>query len=147
MYKMEIVVFGQKLRIEVIIICVILGYILGAHLLCSCSKITVKEGLSMLKSAPLDYRMGSDIPNSWENKPEMRYNGPNDWYKSLENNVAPDPRQMIASGHMSMLSDNTFDPKCCPSTYTSSMGCACLSPEQTKYLSERGGNRTFATEY
>ena len=144
---MEIVIFGQKLRVEVIIICVILGYILGAHLLCSCAKITVKEGLTMLKGASVDYRMGADIQSSWENKSDLKYNGPNDWFKSLENNVAPDPRKTTAAGQLDVLADNVFDPKCCPSFYSSSMGCACLSPEQAKYLSERGGNRTFATEY
>jgi hypothetical protein len=144
---MEIVIFGQKLRVEVIIICVILGYILGAHLFCSCAKITVKEGLGLLKGAPVDYRMGADIKSSWENKPELKYDGPKDWFKSLDNNVAPNPQQMTASGHLSLLSDNVFDPNCCPSFYSSSMGCACLSPEQAKYLSERGGNRTFPTEY
>ena len=147
MYKMELFIFGQKLRVEIIIICVIVGYILGAHLLCSCSKISAKEGLTMLKGASLDYRMGSDIQSSWENKPEMRFNGPNDWYKGLENNVAPNPQQMIAGGKMDILSENKYDPKCCPSTYSSSMGCACVSPEQAKYLNESGGNRTFATEY
>jgi hypothetical protein len=147
MYKMEIVIFGQKLRVEVIIICVILGYILGGHLLCSCSKVTAKEGLALLKGAPLDYRMGSDVKSSWENKSDLKYNGPNDWFKSLENNIAPNPQKMTESGQLDLLADNKFDPNCCPSFYSSSMGCACLSPEQAKYLSERGGNRTFATEY
>lgn len=147
MYKMEIVVLGQKLRVEIIVICVVIGYILGAHLLCSCSKISAREGLAMLQGASVDYRMGSDIHSSWENKPELRTNGPNDWYKGLESNVAPNPQQTVSSGHMDLLSDNKYDPKCCPSTYSSSMGCACVSPEQAKYLNERGGNRTFATEY
>lgn len=35
-----------------------------------------------------------------------------------------------------------FKPECCPSTYSSSSGCACMCPEQLKYLNSRGGNRS-----
>ena len=51
MYSMEIKIFGQTLRVEIVIACVIVGYILGGYLLCSCSRITIKEGFSMLKGA------------------------------------------------------------------------------------------------
>lgn len=40
-----------------------------------------------------------------------------------------------------------FKPECCPSTYSSSMGCACMCPEQLKYLNSRGGNRTHPSLY
>ena len=44
--------------------------------------------------------------------------------------------------------DNTkFSHTCCPSTYSSSSGCACLSPQQMSYLNQRGGNRTSASLY
>ena len=38
------------------------------------------------------------------------------------------------------LSNTTFKPECCPSSYTTSAGCACLTPEQLEYVSKRGGN-------
>ena len=39
---------------------------------------------------------------------------------------------------------NKFDGSCCakPQQYSSSTGCACISPEQMKYLNRRGGNNT-----
>ena len=40
-----------------------------------------------------------------------------------------------------------FKPECCPSTYSSSMGCACMCPEQLRYLNSRGGNRTHPSLY
>ena len=40
-----------------------------------------------------------------------------------------------------------FKPDCCPSTYSSSQGCACLCPQQINYLNSRGGNRTFPTQF
>ena len=151
MYSMEIKIFGQTLRVEIVIACVIVGYILGGYLLCSCSRITIKEGFSMLKGAPISYQLGADIPQSWEHSPPspegIRYSNPNQWYNSLEGNVAPEPNQFIESGRLDLLADNSFKPSCCPSFYSSSTGCACISPEQMKYMNQRGGNRTFATEF
>lgn len=146
MYKMEIQILGQKLRVEVLILILLLGYLLWGHVLCSCSKISLKEGLALI-GAPVSYHMGDGVYGSWENKPELKYNGPNDWYKSLEGNVAPDPKKFVESGRLEFLADNKFDPKCCPSFYSGDMGCPCISPEQMKYLNSRGGNRTFPTEF
>ena len=151
MYRMEIKIFGQNLRIEIIIACVIVGYILGGYLLCSCAKITIKEGFSMLTSAPISYQMGADIPQSWEHSPPslegIRTTNPNQWYNNLEGNNAPEPNKFIESGSLDILADNSFKPSCCPSLYSSSSGCACISPEQMKYMNQHGGNRTFATEF
>lgn len=47
--------------------------------------------------------------------------------------------------------DIQFKPECCGnpagSSYSNSMGCACICPEQWTYLNSRGGNRTFPTEF
>jgi Ca2+/Na+ antiporter len=40
---------------------------------------------------------------------------------------------------MAMLAYNRSSPDCCPSTYSNSMGCVCLSAEQKDYLA-RGGS-------
>lgn len=155
---MEVKIFGQSLRIEVILVCVLLGFVLGSHLLCSCSKISFskgldllkassfKEGLAMLEGADLNYKMGGDVPNSWENQNAGKFES-KDWYKSLESNTAPDPMKQTESGKMEFLAYNKFDSKCCPSPYTSDAGCACISPEQMKYLNSRGGNRTFPSDF
>jgi hypothetical protein len=143
---MNIVLFGQTIRVEVIIVSMIVGAILGTHLLCSCSKLSMKEGFALL-GAPTSYHMGEGVPTSWENKSELSYNGPNDWYKSLEGNTAPEPNKWVESGKLEFLAENKFDSKCCPSFYSGDSGCPCISPEQMKYLNSRGGNRTFPTEF
>tara|TARA_B100001093_G_C26782183_1_gene995132 strand:+ start:39 stop:584 length:546 start_codon:yes stop_codon:yes gene_type:complete len=47
--------------------------------------------------------------------------------------------------------DIQFKPECCGnpagSSYSNSMGCACICPEQWTYLNSRGGNRTFPSEF
>ena len=47
--------------------------------------------------------------------------------------------------------DIQFKPECCGnpagSSTSNSMGCACMCPEQWRYLNSRGGNRTFPSEF
>ena len=144
---MEFKLFGYTMRIEIILLCIFIGYILGGHILCSCSKISMYEGFSMLTGADVKYKMGSDISKSWENPKDLQNNTSHDWVKSLEGNIAPNPNTMINDSNLHFLGENKFDPKCCPSAYSNSTGCVCLSPEQAMYVSQRGGNRTFPTEY
>ena len=53
----------------------------------------------------------------------------------------------LEPGNLFFFRDNTFSPFCPGSQYSSSMGYACTSVDQLKYLNRRGGNRTFPTEY
>lgn len=39
------------------------------------------------------------------------------------------------------LKDVKFSPKCCPSTYSTDKGCACLTDKTKKLISGRGSNR------
>ena len=59
---METKLFGITFRVEIAILCIALGYILGAHLFCSCLRITPMEGFEMLggiKNAVNDKMNGS----------------------------------------------------------------------------------------
>lgn len=49
-------------------------------------------------------------------------------------NVPPFPE-------LSMFVNNKQSHACCPSPYTGSNGCVCVTKEQLKYLNNRGGNR------
>ena len=53
------------------------------------------------------------------------------------------PEIPLPEGEMFFFKDTKFQPSCCPSTYTSSMGCACLSKKQLQHLIMRGGNHTI----
>jgi len=48
---------------------------------------------------------------------------------------------------MFYFKDNQFKPECCPATYSTSIGCGCMSEDQINYLNERGGNRTFSSNF
>jgi hypothetical protein len=54
----------------------------------------------------------------------------------------PDSPQML-----SMLSFNQARPECCPSTFSTSTGCVCLTSKQSDWLSLRGGNNGFNSDF
>ena len=53
----------------------------------------------------------------------------------------------LPEGEMLMFANTPFKPECCPSTYTNSSGCACLTTSQYGYLQNRGGNNIPYSEY
>jgi hypothetical protein len=145
---MEIKILGEKYRLEILALCVVIGAFIAINVFCSCAG-GVKEGFqagTALAGAALDYTMGKGVSQSWEGESGRSITSdPKSWFGHLDGNQGgPVP---LAKGQLFMFGDNKFDGSCCPSTYTNSSGCACLSPEQAKYLNERGGNRTLTTEY
>jgi hypothetical protein len=53
----------------------------------------------------------------------------------------------LPENELDMLASTTFKPECCPSIYSKSTGCACISTEQHVFLAERGGNNYPKSEY
>ena len=51
----------------------------------------------------------------------------------------------LPEGELFFFKDTKFSPECCPGTYSSSLGCACLSKPQFNHLVTRGGNNTVPT--
>jgi len=46
-----------------------------------------------------------------------------------------------------MFATTPFKPECCPSAFSSSTGCACMTTQQYNWLRERGGNNVPYSEY
>ena len=67
----------------------------------------------------------------------------NDKQSKVNNKGTPVPLQ----GTLFYFKNNKFAPECCPSSYSSSTGCACISNDQLEYLNQRGGNRTLPSEF
>jgi len=66
--------------------------------------------------------------------------GTEDRLNSLQYNSGPPIP--LPEDQLFFFKDTKFNPSCCPSTYTSSIGCACMSKKQFQYLTQRGGNHT-----
>lgn len=130
---MEYKLFGIKFRVEIVIIAIIIGMIMGGHLLCSCSRISFNEG----------FEIGSDMLNILTDKLE---NGKKKvvYSKKDSNIIMPSESSDLDSGVSSMdfFEDTKFTPESCPNTYSSSTGCATFGPKQKLALATRGGNNT-----
>jgi len=128
---MEITILGQKFRGEIIILCMIVTAFIIGNMWCSCSGGLLEGFESGIKvtGAAIDYSMGKGVPNSWEKKAGAGEDSDStDWSKHLESNVGG--KVPLDEGELLIFAKNKFDSSCCPSTYTNSMGCVCVTPEQ-----------------
>ena len=68
---MEFKLFGQKLRLEIVIISMLLGAFIAMNSWCSCAG-GIKEGFSaaaaLAGGSPLEYTISNGVPVSWESK-------------------------------------------------------------------------------
>tara|TARA_B100000902_G_C27166686_1_gene841600 strand:+ start:546 stop:977 length:432 start_codon:yes stop_codon:yes gene_type:complete len=143
---MEISILGNKMRIEIIALCILIGWIICCNIWCgACGGL--KEGFNVangLIGAGINYSMGKNVSGSYDKTGQT--GSYNSWYKSLDGNTQGLPVP-LPEGQLAMFADNKNDPTCCPSTYSGSTGCVCATPQQMKYLNERGGNRTLNSEF
>jgi hypothetical protein len=147
MYSMEIKVLGLTCRVEIIVISIIVGMILGGHVLCSCitpeAKKQAKEGFhNALGSAPTNYKMGQGVKSSWDTKqlPSIA--------QDLSTHMGP--TVPLPAGQLFFFANNNFSPDCCvppQSGVSNGDGCACVTQEQVNYISSRGGNRATWGEF
>ena len=114
----------------------ILGMVIGGVLLSGCKK----------------YHTEHFSSNSKNNKEKIK-NWTKDAKKFAENNLYQDHliKNQTYSGENNFKKDNEkffltetiAKPECCPSTYSNSQGCLCMTPEQNDFLNERANNRSY----
>ena len=123
---MNIKVFGKKMRLEIILLFIALGFILNATMFCSCLR---KEGMSNIDAPGPQEGVHNEKYNEVHNRSEM--------YQS--------PEVPLPEGQLFMYANNTFKPECCKfSSVGGSTGCACETKEQKNYIASRGGNKSGA---
>ena len=161
---MNITILGLKCRAEIIVLSIVVGFVLASFTICSCAKISpeackkvlsessgvITEGFRKISdiadAASLNYHMNADQPGSWSQK-AMGYASDMGYNTVLASHANYKGTEVPLQGTMNFFKNNSFKPECCPSTYTSSTGCACTSVAQLNYLNQRGGNRTLASEF
>lgn len=161
---MDITILGLKCRAEIMVLCIVVGFVIASFTICSCAKISpevckkvisdssgvVTEGFRKISdiadAAAVNYQMGMDNPGSWGQK-AMGYASDMGYNTVLSSHANYKGTDVPLQGTLNFFKDNAFKPECCPSTYTSSTGCACTSVSQLNYLNQRGGNRTLASEF
>jgi hypothetical protein len=167
MYNMNVSIGSYKFRGEILILIVIVGLILFGHTLCGCSKVTAKEGFYMAKNVMQSLKEGFSPANT-NNGDSARYTlgdytpvNTSSWFQA---NLALAPGQKpskgaqkiwdrkkqpipLPEGELDMFATTPFKGSCCPNTYSTSTGCACMTVDQYKYLNGRGGNNVPYSEY
>lgn len=191
---MDISIGPYKFRLEILILIGLLLWVIFGHVLCSCSRIGLMEGMEVMKDAadaadasakkqvakkemtggdsataaattnPKAGKEGfSNLGNFSPDYQSADYQGANttNWsMPTLEYTkggkldpgaqaILDRPKQPIPlpEGELDMFATTEFKPECCPNTYTSSSGCACMSQNQYSYLIHRGQNNTPYSEY
>jgi hypothetical protein len=97
-----------------------------------------------------EYRQGdnnSDVASSWINKASIYSKNLGYQDATKKSNAYSGTQVPLPEGELFFFQNNQFKPECCPSPYSASTGCACMSSEQVAYLNSRGGNRTSDSEY
>ena len=137
MYNMEIKILGFKARVEVIVLSMIIGCILGCHLVCGSATI---EGMQTAGAA-LNYTMSSGVHNDkYDSKVGLAETNGGDQKLA--------PVVPLPEGQLFMWANNEFSGKCCDNSNVSGgNGCACITKEQSCYLNARGGNRAVNSEF
>ncbi len=54
MYNMEISICSYKFRLEILVLIVLVSWIMFGHMLCSCSRVGLMEGLEMMKETLIE---------------------------------------------------------------------------------------------
>jgi hypothetical protein len=83
-------------------------------------------------------------PSLWA-VPNLQYSG-NDKNKAIQE-ILKRPEMPVHEGELNMFANTPFKPECCPNTFSSSTGCACMTVGQYQSLKERVGNNVPYSEY
>ena len=112
-----------------------------------------KEGFSGAninygQSSPYDLTNNSMINTSSWSAPNMTVVPGQPLSQGVKDFLAREPQPVpLPEGDMLMFANTPFKPECCPNTYSTSTGCACMTSGQYNYLILRGGNNVPYSEY
>ena len=120
---MAVKLFGMKCRLELLVLVALLCLYIGSTLMCNCTRI------EPFASAHSSYAM-----TDGESAYDFDFKKATGGHQGTSVPLAP--------GQLDFFADNQFKPECCPSTYSSGSGCACMSAEQVSYLNQRGSNNS-----
>lgn len=137
-------IFGVEFNILNVIICIMLGFLISVMIGCDCVDVEkVKESFQNMRTSRNSANDEIDVNSMLKPIYSITKN-------TNINNTKSDQKVMPASveeDKMFYLCDDKFKPECCPSTYSNSVGCYCLSKKQYNFLNSRGGNRTHVTQF
>lgn len=100
------------------------------------------------QSSPYDLASNTPVDTSSWSAPNMVVT-PGEPLSPAVQKFLDRPEQPIPlpEGQMGLFFNTPFKPECCPNTYSTSTGCACMTGKQYNYLITRGSNNVPYSEY
>ncbi len=151
---MEISLFGYKIDLEILILICVIYLILVGHTICGCCSFSSPLLEGMVNKSDTSnyspYSLGdySKVNTSNWGSPDLSITSgkkiPSGAQNILNRKEQPIP---LPEGEMSIFANTDFKPECCPNTYSTGSGCACMTTKQYNYLITRGGNNVPYSEY
>jgi len=96
------------------------------------------------------YDLNSDIPidtSSWM-QPNLTVKSGQPLSRGVQSILnRPEQPVPLPEGEMLLFANTQFKPECCPNTFSTGSGCACMDIKQYNYLVTRGGNNVPYSEY
>ena len=100
------------------------------------------------QSSPFDLNSSSTVNASSWSAPDMTVVPGKPLSPGVKQFLAREPQPVpLPEGELDMFASTPFKPECCPNTYSTSTGCACMTGKQYNYLVNRGGNNVPYSEY
>lgn len=100
------------------------------------------------QSSPYDLTSNSTINTTSWSAPNMTVVPGQPLSQGVKDFLAREPQPVpLPEGEMLMFANTPFKPECCPNTYSTSQGCACMTSAQYNWLRLRSGNNVPYSEY
>jgi len=100
------------------------------------------------ESSMYDLTADQPVDISLWSKPNMTVTPGQPLSAGVKQFLAREPTQVpLPEGEMFMFANTQFKPECCPNTYSTSSGCACMDSNSYNYLVMRGGNNVPYSQY
>lgn len=100
------------------------------------------------QSSPYDLNSSSMINTSSWSAPDMSVISGKPLSQGVKDFLAREPQPIPPpEGQLSMFATTPFKPECCPNTYSTSTGCACMTGQQYNWLIKRGGNNVPYSDF
>ena len=100
------------------------------------------------QSSPFDLNSSSTVNASSWSASDMTVVPGKPLSPGVKQFLAREPQPVpLPEGELDMFASTPFKPECCPNTYSTSTGCACMTGTQYNYLVNRGGNNVPYSEY
>jgi len=100
------------------------------------------------QSSPFDLNSSSTVNASSWSAPDMTVVPGKPLSPGVKQFLAREPQPIpLPEGELDMFASTPFKPECCPNTYSTSTGCACMTGKQYNYLVNRGANNVPYSEY